>query len=98
MNTSNVPDSKIFEKPSELYKYISTVNKNKMELKKMTYKMLLKGFIFAGISVILSFIGIAFLNHKGIDTTPAWEALKIFFYVLGIGLVGIIGLSKGASE
>ena len=98
MKTSDAPDNKTFEKPSELYKYISNVNKDKMELKKMNYKMLIKGFSLAGISIILSFVGIAFLSYKGIDTAPAWEVLKIYFYVLGIGLVGIIGLSKGASE
>ena len=98
MNTSNIPDNKIFENSTELYKYVSAVNVNKMEIKRMNYKMLINGFIFAGISIILSFIGILILSYKEIDTAPAWEVLKIYFYVLGIGLVGIIGLSKGASE
>jgi len=98
MNTSNIPDNKILENSTELYMYVSAVNKNKMEIKRMNYKMLINGFIFAGVSIILSFIGILILSHKDIDTAPAWEVLKIYFYVLGIGLVGIIGLSKGASE
>ena len=98
LNYSRIPENRKAENDSELLQYLSRIIKDKVEIRKMNYKMLSKSITLMAIVIIPSIIALGLFEYFGLNTGRLFDALKIFYAAIGIYGVGLIGLSRVSSE
>ena len=95
-DTSDIPENQNIDKKSELLQYLNTASKDKTEVRNMNYKMMRTSIITSGAAIIPALVIYGVFSKMGVDMSPMITVMSIAFAGIGVGFIGMIGLSRGA--